>query len=105
MSATPTSLHQDILRYIANANDLLSRGEIASLSGLDTAVEELCNRVLTLDEKEVAQFVPELDALMQALDTLQARMKQARDACRVDVESLGKHHRAASAYGANKKPK
>lgn len=92
------ALHDDILSYIEQADALLAKDEIAPLGGLDTAVEDLCGRILALEPETAKQFAPRLETLLAKLGGLQQHMQAALLQCKASMDELNKRQRASKAY-------
>lgn len=84
--------------YIADAKDIVERGEYMELAGLDERVKTLCDSVMSLKVEESMSFADELDATMKELDSLQKMFVQSRDKLASDMQDVGKHKQAAVAY-------
>ena len=84
--------------YIAQAKEILERGDYLELEGLDDQVKALCDSVMSLQVEESLSFADELDATMKELDGLQALFMESRDQLADDMQGVGKHKQAAMAY-------
>lgn len=95
---TPTTLIDELVAYLDDAEALLARGEYTALGGLDDAVAELCRRIEGMRVDEAQHYLPHLEQLMGRLDTLQEKMGAARDTIRGEIDASTVRQKAARAY-------
>ncbi len=91
-------LYADIRQYIEHATERLEAGELVALGDLNTQVEELCARMTDLRSDAVQHFLPRLEELRIALDSLQAHMLEAREKVADEIAATTQRQKASRAY-------
>lgn len=97
-NVSPETLVADIRDYVAKADALLNARDAMNLTGLDTAIESLCQRILQLTPEESKKYLPELEALMESVTALQAKMEALQTEVKATINSLGNQRKATKAY-------
>lgn len=94
----PETLAADIEQYIAQAETLMREGKLVPLAELNESVEALCKRVMHLRVDEAKLYVPQLEALRERLDALQAVMEQEKSRLADEIGASSQRQKAVRAY-------
>lgn len=65
-----------LLHYVQDCDRRVNRGEFMDLSGLDRKVIILCDAIAHMPHGEAVGFEPQMNELIQGLETLAASMKE-----------------------------
>ena len=97
-SQKPDMLFKNISAYVAQVEAQVdARGEV-DLSGLDVAVRALCDGVMQLPVGEAKEYNAKLKKLMEAIETMQAKMVKLQSEIATAMKGLGKQKKAHQAY-------
>lgn len=96
----PEQLLSDIRAYIDAAEMLVKEKDIMPLAGLDSVVEELCKRILSLEEDKAKNFKPALEELVGRLDNLQQGMSTLKGEVADAIKSIDTKKKARKAYAS-----
>jgi hypothetical protein len=84
--------------YIRESRQLLERGEVLQLSGLDQKIAFLCEETLKLSDTQRKQYAARFDTMLRELTELGHMLKQRREAVLGEIKASNAHRKAASAY-------
>lgn len=95
-------LLNEVRSYIDDAAAKLDHGEISTLSGLDTKIEELCKQIAALPATEGKLYAEELRKIHNKLDALQQQMVVTQQKIEQELTMLNTRQKAAKAYAKKK---
>lgn len=95
---TATQTFNDIENYIADAKEIIARGEIIELKSLEDRVRTMCESVAAMDKEEAITHKPELERLMQELDKLQSVLMDSKGKLQEELSGVQSHSVASHAY-------
>ena len=95
---TTEVLFSDISKFISDSRDLLKRGAIMELSGLDDNVKNLCEEVMRLSQDDRLQHADHLQKLFSELKSLGEELASQRDSLADDIRGASDHKKASAAY-------
>lgn len=98
MTRAPDTLFADISQFIRQSNEMLEKGELVQLAGLDNRIEILCKEVLALSDDQRKEHAAKLQQLFDELKTLGESMAAVRDTLSGEMQGLAKHKKANTAY-------
>jgi len=96
--ASPEALLAALDDYITRAHAHLAAREMVELSGLDSVVATLCERVLAMPTDAGKPFADQLDVLQQRLGQLQDAMIETQAAMKEELQASQQRQRASRAY-------
>jgi len=91
-------LFDGISRFVQDSHDLLKRGAIMELKGLDDQVAALCKEVLLLSQDERVRYADDLQRLLGELNGLGEALTLHRDTMANEILNLSQHRKASVAY-------
>ncbi|MFW0777048.1 MAG: hypothetical protein ACN2B6_04950 [Rickettsiales bacterium] len=95
---TTEALFNDISKFISDSRELLKRGAVMELSGLDDNVKELCEEVMRLSQDDRLQHADRLQELFAELKLLGEELSSQRDSLADDIRGASDHKKATAAY-------
>jgi len=95
---TTEALFSDISKFISDSRDLLKRGAIMELSGLDENVKNLCEEIMRLSQDDRLQHADRLQELFAELKSLGEELASQRDSLSDDIRGASDHKKATAAY-------
>ena len=95
---TPEELFAQVEQYIDQVNGIIDRREFLELKGLDTFIDYLCKRVVAMDAEEAKRYAAQLNALLAEMNTLGARLEDAKKNVRGEIDQVNKQATAHKAY-------
>ncbi len=97
-TSAPDKLFDDISKFIAESRDLLSRGAVMELDGLDNEVRRLCDAAMQLTPDQRKNYADKLQAMLTGLAALGDEMARQRDATLAEMHGLTEYRKAHVAY-------
>lgn len=98
------TLLQDVADYIAQADENVREGKHIELDDLGPKVEELCTRILSLEQPVGREYADTLAHLCDALKALKVNIDQAKHQLVKERNTLQKRQKAAKTYGKAQQP-
>lgn len=98
----PSALIAAIGAYIDEAQRLTNMHEAVALAGLDTVVDALCQRVVTLAPEEGQHYREELEKLVARLNALQTTMVEQKEEIAAALKTVEMQRKANLAYAMGK---
>ncbi len=106
---SPESLQQQALQLIEECRARLNE-TMPDFTPVDQCVRVYCEAIASLPKEEGRKHVKDLEVLMDAVNLLKTELVAARETTQSNLEELGRHKQARSAYQKSdaiggKKPK
>ncbi len=95
---SPEKLFEDISTFITQSRELLEKGAVMELEGLDGEVKRLCEATLNLSKEQRAQYADKLQELLRSLTELGNELTQQRDQLASEIRGLTDYRKAHVAY-------
>jgi hypothetical protein len=94
----PEVLFEGISSFIKESHDLVNRGAVMELAGLDENVRRLCEQVLNMTQDDRIRYADKLQQLLGELRQLGEILVQQRDAVSSEFSGATQHRKASVAY-------
>ncbi len=91
-------LLNEVETYIADACEMLEKGEYVELKDLDTRVAVLCKEIQALPVIDARQYMESMERTMERLDALQFLMREHQNVMQKQLNNLELNKRASLAY-------
>lgn len=98
MTQATDKLFDEISRFVSDSRELLDKGAVMELAGLDDHIKSLCEQVLQLKEPDRAAYAKKLEQLFAELTDLGDRLVKARDSVNDQLQQVTTHKKAMDAY-------
>jgi len=92
-------------RSIETACAAMDENTEVNLSGLETAVEEICSEMAGLPPEEGEELKDSLILLTDNIDKLEAKLRAVQEELSKDISNVDTRQRATNAYGTSPPPK
>ena len=98
MASATEQLFERIVLFVNESRALLESNQLLELGGLDDRVGALCEAILHLSPEEREKYNIRLQELLGELKSLGESLVQKRDLIGGELNALGKHKKAVTAY-------
>lgn len=98
MSAEIEAKLDTLLNRVTYLDNAVADGADAELAGLDAAVQGICDEIAALPPERARELRPQLNELLEALDTLQARMRDQLEGVKAELAAHTRRSHATRAY-------
>lgn len=91
-------LFENIAKFVMSSRDMIDRGAMVELAGLDKQVQSLCEQVMQLSDADREKYAGSLQWLINELNTLGKDLSVQREALAHEIRYLSSHKKASVAY-------
>lgn len=91
-------LFENVTKFVQDSKNLIAKGAMVEMAGLDKQVQILCEQILQLSQDDRLKYADLLQDLLTQLRVLGEDLVTQREALAHEIRYLSSHKKASVAY-------